>query len=104
MFDDDGTLLGTLDVDTEVEFSVAGQTAAVDGPLDLMNVLASMPQAGQCFGQQYFKFTYRREQGSDDACAVEELEELAISPDSTIKDVLEAVTHQAAFKQLRFAE
>lgn len=104
VFDDEGALLGTLDVDTAVEFSVAGQAAAVDGPVDLMNILASMPQAGQCFGQQYFKFTYRREQGPDDACASAQLEDLAISPDSTIEDILEAVTHQAAFKQIRFAQ
>ena len=98
IYDEDGTLIATVPVDSSIEFRVDDKKESFDGPVALMDAIAASGRAETCFARHYFRFTYRRaEDEARDSCALVTVRE-ALVDGGGIRAALKAVALEPAFR------
>ena len=104
MFDEGGDLIASLPVDTRtVPQVVPGDPTVVDGPVELVQLLLASGKLEACLARQYFRFTFGRwEDLTRDGCALERLR-TRLMESGSIRQMLEQVALDPAFKQRTFA-
>ena len=68
----------------------------VDGPVQLVDALAHLPEVEACVTERLFAFVYRRDATEADACAIQELS-TSFSKDHQIRDLLVRLVSQPHF-------
>ena len=67
-----GAELALLDIDTHpVPHLTEGDTTEISQPGELMDLVAGTDLVEGCFAKNYFRFTYGREETSDDDCTID---------------------------------
>jgi Protein of unknown function (DUF1592)/Protein of unknown function (DUF1588)/Protein of unknown function (DUF1595)/Protein of unknown function (DUF1585) len=74
LLDDNGEYSGKVAVDERATVVVDQSEREVSGPIALGQILGASQQASECFVRQYFRFTFRRQEGDGDSCTLRELE------------------------------
>ncbi|HTU57872.1 MAG TPA: DUF1588 domain-containing protein, partial [Polyangiales bacterium] len=103
LFAADGTLAGSLPVDTHVVPQVvAGDAQRATGPAELAELLLESGKLEMCFARNYFRFTFGRwEDDARDACVIERLRARLVETDS-LEQMLREVALTPAFRQRSF--
>jgi hypothetical protein len=70
VFDDDGELLSTMDIDPAVEVDIDGSVTPVSTPLELAEAIAASEKAYECLARQYFRYALKRNEAAGDACTL----------------------------------
>ncbi|MFW2387056.1 MAG: DUF1588 domain-containing protein, partial [Polyangiales bacterium] len=68
-----------------------------DGAVELAEALAASTQVQECVSSQWFRFAYNRTVTSEDACSIEQLNQVFRDSDFNIKALLVALTQTNAF-------
>jgi hypothetical protein len=74
-------------------------TAAMDfdGPVDLMEQLAGLPQTQKCFATQLHRYTVSRVDNGGDACAIQQIQDAMEASKNNIQEAFFATTQTDAF-------
>ena len=98
VFDDAGTELGSLPVDTSAELIVAGQMQAVADGVELSALLADDERAHSCFARHLFRFTYNRpEDPGQDLCLIEDVATRVADGDS-LRSIVRSTAMSPTFR------
>jgi hypothetical protein len=91
-----GKSIETADVmnvdDDEIEF---------DGPIDLMEKIAVLPQVQDCFARQVFRYETARMETDDDACTIGQISDALAESEGRLDEAFLAVTRTDAFRYRR---
>jgi hypothetical protein len=98
LIDDDGMLVGTAQVDTEVMAEIDGQVQTFAGPTELSAALSESELSAQCFARHYFRFSYRREEQLGDECALADIRTHS-GADGNLREALRTVALSPAFRR-----
>jgi hypothetical protein len=60
-------------IDSTADIAIGSKTVHVAGPVELMNQIASSPEAQNCYAQRLVTFAYERELTNQDVCTVQTL-------------------------------
>ena len=98
LIDDDGNLLGSVPVDTQVSASFPEGMQELSGPVELSQALAESERANECFARHYFRYSFRRVEQPGDECVLSGLLE-RVGPTGSLRDALRQVALDPAFKR-----
>jgi len=103
VYDDAGTVLATLPIDTSTVPRIDyGSEATVDDPVALMEGIADSAKTYDCFARHYFRFAFRRfEMNLEDGCTMTAVRDAV--RDGSLVDALVSIAHQPAFKRRTLA-
>ena len=107
LFNPDGTVAGSLPVDTTAvpRVKVDDDKTSVQGAADLMHVIATSGKLEACLARNYFRHTFARFENIElDGCTLESMRQKldrAKGP-GLLVDLLKQVVFTQAFKQRRF--
>lgn len=104
LFAADGTLTGSLPVDTHVVPQVtSGDVRSVTGPDALAELMLQSGKLELCLARNYFRFTFGRwEDDERDACVIERLRARLVETDS-FEQMLREVAWAPEFRQRSFS-
>lgn len=102
IFDDDGTLLAALPIDTAaVPLLNSGDESVIEDPEALIAAVAGNERVGPCFSKTLFRFVYNRDEDTArDACTLEEAS-AAISNGTPFLDVIQEMVMSDSFQTRR---
>ncbi len=89
---DSGTAIDTSGTLTEV----SAAPLEFEGPAELMEQLAALPETEQCFATQLFRYTAAQADGSEDACSIAVIAD-AMDRDGTLASAIIATTQTDQF-------
>jgi hypothetical protein len=72
-----------------------------EGPVEMIDALASAPQVQQCYARQWFRFGFGRKETDADACTIKALGGALTASSGRTKSLLLAIAQSEAFKSLR---
>lgn len=100
LYNDDGTWLTDVPVDTQVDAYVTGYSAdPVSDAHDLTAVLVESPKPRACLSRHWFRFTFgRMEDDALDGCALAEVDE-ALDEGRSLREALRSIALTDAFKR-----
>jgi hypothetical protein len=98
LIDDDGNVVGSVPVDTQVTALIGGQQQELSGPAELARALADSEQAKECFARHYFRYSFRRVEQPGDECVLASMLE-RVGPGGSLRDALRQVALDPAFKR-----
>jgi hypothetical protein len=104
LYNDDGTVAAQLPVDTTATAYVLmnDSTTTVNGPSDLMALMAANGKPEACLTRNYFRYAFGRfEDVSLDGCSLEMMRQ-KMDNGGNLVDMLKAVTQTPAFKNRAF--
>ena len=93
IIDATGEVIKTDDIDGEY-----------DGAIELATALAGSAQVQECVASQWFRFAYNRTVTADDSCSIEQLNDVFLSSNLNVKELLVALTQTNAFLYRRAVE
>jgi hypothetical protein len=104
LFDDKGTLVKEVPIDTQsVPHVTLDDGAASKGPADLVRLIEGSGKAEACIARQYFRYTFARwEDESADGCTLDRLRSAMSSDHATFVGFLREVALSPQFKQRAF--
>lgn len=107
LFDPDGTVAGSLPVDTTgvPRVKIDDDKTSVQGAADLMHVIASSGKLEACLARNYFRHTFARFENLDlDGCTLESMRQKLdrSKGQGLVVDLLKEVVFTPAFKQRTF--
>jgi hypothetical protein len=73
--------------------------STVNGPAELTQRIVESHKVEACFARQYFRYTYRRQEGDGDGCAVQDLGTEVAKPGAGIRSAFKLVALQPGFRQ-----
>jgi hypothetical protein len=86
VIDATGEVIKTDDIDGEY-----------DGAIELASALAGSTQVQECVASQWFRFAYNRTVTPEDTCSIEQLNDVFVSSNFNVKELLVALTQTNAF-------
>jgi hypothetical protein len=89
-------------IDTSGSLSaVTDQPIAFNGPVDMMEALAQLPQTQKCFATQIFRYSSSRLEGDADVCAVQQIQDAMVASQNKLEQAFLASTQTDAFMYRR---
>ena len=96
-----GEVLATLPIDSSAAPGIApGSAATIDSGVALSEEVVASGKTEGCFARQYFRFTFGREEGGDDGCALEEVRGV-LAEGGSLREALRAVAVSSSFRSRR---
>lgn len=97
-----GKVLATLPVDSSAAPKIApGDTRVISTGPELSDMVsAATSEIEPCFSRQYFRFTYGRNEDSNDSCALESVRS-ALTGNGNLGNALRAIALEAGFRTRR---
>ena len=71
----------------------------VNGPAELTQRIVDSHKVEGCFARQYFRYTYRRQEGDGDGCMVQDLGTEVAKPSAGIRSAFTLIALQPSFRQ-----
>lgn len=88
-------------IETSDVMSVDDDELEFDGPIDLMQQIAVLPQVQDCFARQVFRYEAARMETDDDACAIAQLSETFTESEGRLDEAFLAVVRTEGFMYRR---
>jgi hypothetical protein len=85
-------------IDTVADVAIGDKTVHVTGPLDLMNAIATSPEAQTCYAQRLVTFAYERDLTSQDSCTAQTLAAKMTGGSYTIMNLITDLTQSDSFR------
>lgn len=85
-------------VDTVASVLIGEGQVEVTGPADLMNAIASSPEAQRCYTKKWVSYAYEREANSMDSCTVNTLAQKLTQDGYTVVNLIADLTQTDAFR------
>jgi hypothetical protein len=98
------TQTGNLEAELPIDLVAAPRIllddqSTVNGPAELTQRIVDSHKVEGCFARQYFRYTYRRQEGDGDGCAVQDLGTEVAKPGAGIRSAFKLVAMQPSFRQ-----
>jgi hypothetical protein len=88
-------------VDASGEILALDNEGPFNGAVELSDMLASSAEVKRCFVSNWFRFAFGRAESDEDACALHRLDQVLSSPDSSLQDLIVALTDLDSFRYRR---
>ncbi len=76
---------------------IGDTTVPFEGPVDLMNQLADLPVAEECFATQLFRYAAAERDTSEDACSIQQISDALTGSDGTLAKAIIQTTQTDGF-------
>jgi hypothetical protein len=90
-------------INTVATVPIGATTVDVTGPADLMNAIASSPEAQSCYAKHWVEFAYERVLTSEDTCTVQNMASKLTQSGYTVLNLIADLTQSPSFR-LRASE
>lgn len=98
VFDETGTEIGRLPIDSTVDIAVGGQVQTVQGAVQMSELLAADERARTCFSRHFFRYVYNRaEDPQADQCLIDDVATRLRDGDS-LRSVVRSVVLSPTFR------
>lgn len=85
-------------IDTAASVVIGQQRVDVSGPADLMNAIASSPEAQQCYVKHWVEYAYERTLTAEDSCVVQNLAARLTQDGYTVLNLITDLTQTDTFR------
>ena len=89
---------------TGVVYDTSLSDVPLDGAVELTEALRDAPEVQACAVRQWFRWAHGRDEGTDDSCTLEQLDEAFASGQFRITDLIVAITVSDAFRMRRIVQ
>jgi len=93
--------LGDVDATGNIVAAGADLAGSFNGALELANKLAQSQDVGNCFAQQWFRFSMGRMESVDDSCSIQSIHDAFRASGGNIRDLLARIAVSPSFRNVR---
>jgi len=93
--------LGDVDATGNIVAAGADLAGSFNGALELANKLAQSQDVGNCFAQQWFRFSMGRMESVDDSCSIQSIHDAFRASGGNIRDLLARIALSPSFRNVR---